>query len=146
MRLSDTFNSEGNLLLKMCFSLGLSDPDLWPADFNLCQVKVLYCFHVNGLDAGTDVQRKNLKTAFVLLVSPLMCPNLKLIQIKIEDKKHKGETVRATCKAVTAAGNWWCWFWSRYWWWCMTMIRLSFFSFFGCRGKVFKHYFSFISS
>lgn len=55
MSLSDTFNSEGNLLLKMCFSLGLSDPDLWPADFNLCQVKVLYCFHVNGLDAGTDV-------------------------------------------------------------------------------------------
>lgn len=72
MSLSDTFNSEGNLLLKMCFSLGLSDPDLWPADFNLCQVKVLYCFHVNGLDAGTDVQRKNLKTAFVPLVSPLM--------------------------------------------------------------------------
>lgn len=61
MRLSDTFNSEGNLLLKMCFSLGLSDPDLWPADFNLCQVKVLYCFHVNGLDAGTDVQRKKPK-------------------------------------------------------------------------------------
>lgn len=66
---------------------------------------MLYCFHVNGLDAGTDVQRINLKTAFVPLVSPLMCLNLKPIQIEIEDKKHKGTTVRATCKAVTAAGN-----------------------------------------